>query len=94
MSAQQAPNISADAGNPAVLANPNSPESLSLRAKKLEVQSAADTQYDAKPPRKENFQNEVEVVWTSRAAEREEITLGLFLAMSGILFLYALAPGQ
>ena len=50
--------------------------------------------YDAKAPSKENFQNEVEVVWTSRAAEREEITLGLFLAMSGILFLYALAPGQ
>lgn len=92
--AQQAPNISADAGNPAVLSNPNSPESLALRAKKLEVQTGADTQYDAKTSSEESFQNEVEVVWTSAAAEREEITLGLFLAMSGILFLYALAPDQ
>ena len=90
--AQEAPNISADAGNPSALSNPNSAESLALRAKKLEVQTSADTKYDAKTAPVEEFQNEVEIVWTNAAAEREEITLGLFLAMSGILFLYALAP--
>ncbi len=94
MSASQPTHISANAGNPQALKNPNSPESLSLRAKKLEVQSAADTQYDSKAAEKEGYQNETEVIWNKTALDREETTLALFLALSGILLIYAVAPDQ
>lgn len=78
MSAVQASNISASAGDPAALSDPNSPESLALKAKKLEAQSSADTQYDAQAATKESFQNEVTIQWNQTTLDRHQTTLSLF----------------
>ncbi len=94
MSVTQPSNISANAGDPSALKDPNSPESLALRAKRLEVQTAADTQYDPPPPAKEGYQNEVQIQWNQATLDRHETALSLFLAMSGILLIYALVPDQ
>lgn len=86
------PIVSPNAGSPGVLADPLSPESIMKKAKEQEVQGSADMKYDADaPPRVEAFGGDVIVVWESKKREKE-ITLGLFLASSILLLLYAAAP--
>lgn len=86
------PVVSPDAGSPGALQDPNSPESIMKKAREMEVQSGADMKYDATAPaRVEAFGGDVIVVWEQRK-KQHEITLGLFLASSILLFLYAAAP--
>ena len=59
MSYAEAPNISADAGNPQVLSDPNSPEAIARRAREAEAQSNEDKRYDATPATKESFRNSI-----------------------------------
>ena len=89
MSTADAPNISANAGDEKALSNPNSPESISRKAKAAEVQSAEDQRYDAKPA--ERFQDYI-VVWEDDRRRSMEITSGLFLALGTLLFLFKAAP--
>ncbi len=85
-------NISANAGDPATLSNPNSPEAISLRAQKTRAQSSEDQRYDSPPPgRTETFQDVV-VVWENDSKTSREITAGVFLACGILLFLYKAAP--
>ncbi len=92
MSTADSPNISANAGDEAALSNPNSPESISRRARQAQVQSAADQQYDAPPPeRKSGFVDYI-VQWDDERKRSSEITAGLFLALGTLLFLYKAAP--
>jgi hypothetical protein len=88
----ESPNISANAGDPATLSDPNSPESIALRAQKTRAQSAEDQRYDVPPPKRaENFRDVV-IVWEDSRKESREITTGLFLALGVLLFLYKAAP--
>ncbi len=85
--AQEIPIVTPDAGNPMVLANPNSPASIMKKASEQQAQTQADTQYDSPPPaRIESFQN--------GSIDSEPVYLGLFLAASVLLFLYKAAPGS
>lgn len=85
--------VSPDAGNTNVQEDPNSPNSILKKAKELEVQSGADTKYDATPPpRVEGYQGNVEVIWVDDETQAKEITLALFLTSAVILLLYAAAP--
>lgn len=82
---QQIPVVSPDAGDPVALQDPSSPASIMKRAKSMEAQTAADTQYDATPPpRLEGFQD--------CRTDSHEITHGLLIATSVLLLLYAVAP--
>ena len=92
MSTADSPNISANAGDEAALSNPNSPESISRRAKQAEVQSAADQRYDAPPPERTSGFLDYIVQWDDERKRSSEITTGLFLAMGTLLFLYKAAP--
>ena len=86
------PVITADAGDPAALSDPNSPASIMKKAKEQEAQSNADTKYDTTPPpRIDNFTDWVEIQWDGHHKSQETIT-GMFLALSVLLFLYAAAP--
>ena len=86
------PIISPNAGSPGVLADPLSPESIMKKAKEQEVQGGADMKYDATAPKRvEGFGGDVIVQWETTKREKE-ITLGLFLASSVLLLLYAAAP--
>ena len=92
----EAPNISASAGDEKALSNPNSPESLSRKAKQAEAQSAEDQRYDAPPPTRgkagfRDYTNYV-VMWDDERKTSLEISSGLFLALGVILFLYKAAP--
>lgn len=88
--AAESPNISANAGDPKALADPNSPESIALRAKKTEIQSSEDKRYDPPPPT-QGFRDYI-VVWENPKKESREISAGLFLALGTLLFLYKAAP--
>lgn len=88
MSFAKPTNISADAGDEAVLANPNSPEAIARRAALAQGQVAEDQRYDAKTS---GFQDYI-VVWEDPQKESKEISLGLFLALATLLFLYKAAP--
>ncbi len=97
----EAPNISADAGDPKALSNPNSPEALSRRAKQAQAQAAEDQAYDAPPPSSEagmepppvrdGFLNYV-VMYSDERKTSLEISTGLFLALGVMLILYKAAP--
>lgn len=87
----QSPNNSPNAGDPKALEDPNSPESISRRAKQAEAQSASDQRYDSPPPKKESFQDIV-VVWEDDRKRSREITNSLFLALGILLFFYKAAP--
>ena len=87
MSLSEAPNISANAGDPAALNDPNSPESISRRAKLAQAQSAEDQVYDAPPPSPEPFLDYI-VVFEDERKRSKEITAGVFLALGVLLFLY------
>lgn len=89
MSLSEAPNISANAGDPGALSDPNSPESISRKAKLAQAQSAEDQVYDAPPP--EKFVDYI-IVWENEQKRSREITTGLFLALGALLFLYKAAP--
>lgn len=92
MSRSEAPNISANAGDPAALNDPNSPESISRRAKQAQAQSAEDQVYDAPPPPPpEQFLDYI-VVFEDERKRSKEITAGVFLALGVLLFLYKAAP--
>lgn len=92
MSTADSPNISANAGDEAALSNPNSPESISRRAREAQVQSSEDQRYDAPPPeRAAGFQDFI-VVFEDDKKRSKEITAGLFLALGTLLFLYKAAP--
>ncbi len=84
----QIPVVSADAGDPIALSNPNSPASLAKKAKEQESQSAADGRYDETPPPRQGF------IDMSVCAEqdRREGGAGLFLSLAALLLLYAAAP--
>jgi len=92
MPTAEAPNISANAGDPATLSNPNSPEAMSLRAQKAKAQSAEDQRYDVAPPARAESFRDVLVVWEDSKQESREITAGLFLALGALLFLFKAAP--
>jgi hypothetical protein len=93
MSDAAPPNISANAGDEAALSNPNSPESISRRARTLESQASEDTRYDAAPPERGNqgFTDYI-VQWSDERKRSQEISSGLFLALGVLLFLYKAAP--
>jgi hypothetical protein len=91
MSSVEPANISANAGDEKVLSNPNSPEALSRRAKMAEAQSSEDKRYDAPPPESSGFLD-YEVVWVNEEKRSKEISMGLFLALATLLFLYKAAP--
>jgi hypothetical protein len=85
-------NISANAGDEKALSDPNSPEAISRRAQKVNAQSSEDQRYDAEPPtRVSGFQDYI-VVWDNEEKRSKEITMGLFLTLATILFLYKAAP--
>lgn len=85
-------NISANAGDEKALRDPNSPESISRRAQKAEAQASEDKRYDPPPAdRSSGFQDYVIVQMEDRK-RKQEITLGLFLALGTLLFLYKAAP--
>lgn len=90
MSYGESPNISPNAGDEKTLADPNSPESIALRAKKTEIQSKEDKRYDPAAP-KQGFLDYV-VVWENPKKESKEIFAGLFLALGTLLFIYKAAP--
>ncbi len=87
----EAPNISADAGDPKALSNPNSPEALSRRAKQAQAQAAEDQAFDAPPPVRDGFLNYV-VMYSDERKTSLEISTGLFLALGVMLILYKAAP--
>ena len=89
--ATEAPNISANAGDEKALSNPNSPESISRKAKEAQVQSSEDQRYDTAPPQRSGFQDFI-VVWEDEQKRAKEISAGLFLALGVLLFLYKAAP--
>jgi len=87
MNAQQIPIVSADAGNPQILADPNSPASIMKRAKETHAQSVADTKYDAMPPPREG-----EGYSNYEPSNRKEIVAGFLISSAFLLFLYSIAP--
>lgn len=90
---REVPVVSADAGDPIALKDPNSPASIMKKAKIQEAQSAADMKYDANAPaRLEAFENCV-VEWETDDS-LQTIPHALFLATSVLLILYAAAPSS
>lgn len=83
----QVPIISADAGNPQALSEPNSPASIMKKAKESHAQSVADTKYDAKPPPREG-----EGYANYEPSNRKEIIAGFLVSSAFVLFLYSVAP--
>ena len=84
------PIVSADAGDPIALSNPNSPASLAKKAREQESQTGADCKYDETPPERlaQGFQNYT-------LCDKEDLKLtgaGTFLSLSILLLLYAVAP--
>ena len=92
MSTTEAPNISANAGDPKTLSDPNSPEAMSIRAQKARAQSSEDQRYDVAPPTRAESFRDVVIVWEDSKKESREITAGLFLALGALLFLFKAAP--
>ena len=90
----EASNLSANAGNDRVLSDPNSPESIALKAQKAKAQSIEDTRYDAPPPPREAGFTDYVIVYDSETKRSREISAGLFLALATLLFLYKAAPGS
>lgn len=95
---QPVPIVTADAGDPKALAEPNSPAALARQAKQQQTQAAADAKFDAAPPAPlgpEGFATEVIVTFENGVRkQRHEITSGLFLSVAVLLALYALAPSE
>lgn len=85
-------NISANAGDERALRDPNSPESIARRAQQVSAQSSEDQRYDAPPPERVSAFQDYVIVWDNEQKRSREITLGLFLALGTILFLYKAAP--
>jgi len=83
----QIPIVSADAGNPQALSDPNSPASIMKKAKESHSQSVADTKYDAKPPPREG-----EGYTNYEPSTRKEIIAGFLVSSAFLLFLYSVAP--
>jgi hypothetical protein len=83
----QIPIVSADAGNPQALSDPNSPASIMKKAKESHSQSVADTKYDAKPPPREG-----EGYANYEPSTRKEIIAGFLVSSAFLLFLYSVAP--
>lgn len=86
MASTNIPVVSADAGDPQALKEPNSPASIMKKAQASESQSAADTKFDAPPPPREGFRS------YDRHAESKGIFEALFLASASLLLLYKAAP--
>lgn len=85
---QEIPIISSDAGDPIALKDPNSPASIMKKAKEQEVQTGADTKFDAAAPaRVEGFESYQEMKYHS-------IIHSLLLTTATVLFLYAAAPSS
>lgn len=85
-------NISANAGDERALSDPNSPESIARRAQLANAQSSEDQRYDAPPPERVSAFQDYDIVWNNEEKRSKEITLGLFLALGTLLFLYKAAP--
>lgn len=92
MSTAESPNISANAGDPKALNDPNSPESIARRSKQAQVQSAEDQRFDAPPPKAGEEFTDYIIVWENDQKRSKEISTGLFLALATLLFLYKAAP--
>lgn len=86
----QIPVVSADAGDPVALSNPNSPASLAKKAKEQESQTAADGLYDETAPERQGFAD----LSICIEQERREAGAGLFLSLAALLLLYAVAPSE
>ena len=84
----QIPVVSADAGDPIALSDPNSPASLAKKAKEQESQTSADGKYDETPPPRQGFVD----LSVCLEQERREAGAGLFLSLGILLLLYAAAP--
>lgn len=96
----QIPIVSADAGDPIALSNPNSPASLAKKSREQESQSAADTKYDETPPERiaqgavQGFIN-MNMNYSLCTQTQDELRIsgaGTFLSLSILLLLYAVAP--
>lgn len=93
------PILSANAGDPLALANPNSPESLIKLSTEQQTQAGVDTKFDAQMPnekKKEGFQitREYDVpVEYSEGSERvnQNIPPAIFLTLGILLVLYSVA---
>jgi len=81
----QIPIVSADAGNPQALSDPNSPASIMKKAKESHAQSVADTKYDAPPPPREGYAN-------YEPSKPKEIIAAFLVSSAFLLFLYSVAP--
>ncbi len=88
----QIPVISPDAGNPAALADPNSPESLAKRSREQESQAGADTTYDQPPPERIPQTQAFEDYTPCLKDELRVTGAGLFLSLGCLFLLYAAAP--
>lgn len=86
----QIPVVTPDAGDPVALSDPNSPASLAKRSREQESQSGADTLFDQPPPPR------VEQPFTNFSPcftdELRVTGAGLFMSLSILLLLYAVAP--
>jgi hypothetical protein len=84
------PVVSPDAGDPVALSDPNSPASLAKRSREQESQSGADTLYDQPPPPRveQGFIN-----YSPCFVDEVRVTgAGLFMSLSVLFLLYAVAP--
>ena len=86
----EVPIVSANAGNPEALSDPNSPESLAKKAKEQQSQTGADTKYDERPPeRLAAF-----VDYRTECPDPAVTGAGMFLSLAVLLLLYASAPDR
>jgi hypothetical protein len=84
------PIITADAGDPKALSDPNSPASIMKKAKEQQSQTGADTKYDTTPP--ERIQQSFQDYGDGCTKENiRETGAGVFLSLSILLLLYAAA---
>jgi hypothetical protein len=93
-STAEVPVVSANAGNPEALSDPNSPESLAKRAKEQQSQTGADTKYDERPP--ERLPNSAAgfVDYRTECPDPAVAGAGMFLSLAILLLLYASAPDR
>lgn len=92
----QIPVVSADAGDPIALSNPNSPASLAKKAKEQQSQTAADGKYDETPPERVPQGSSQGFLDMSVCTEQDkrEAGAGIFMSLAMLLLLYAAAPNS
>jgi hypothetical protein len=85
------PIITPDAGDPVALSDPNSVASIMKKSREQQSQTGADTKYDSAPPERiaqSGFMNYGDKSFNEQI---KETGAGMFLSLSIILLLYAVA---